>query len=127
MKANIQKLQDAISPEAIGIIWITKELLCSTPKPFYSLDYFLDGQLSQYNSRNKDNKHIRTAFFTKNFDHKFFVFHSTDKNIDEVFNLAKNKEKINNKIIIVDEKDTLNIEKLSSQYKEYSFDKISIE
>ena len=58
----IEKLQDILTKEYLGIIWVTEGPLEQKPAPFFGLDYFLDGLLSKFLSNGKNVKNINLLF-----------------------------------------------------------------
>ncbi len=79
MKNDLQTLQDQITPEILGIFWITNEKLTDHPRPFHAIDYFLDGILTNASLEKTNSKNF---FITRNFDQAFFVGHLQNNNPD---------------------------------------------
>jgi hypothetical protein len=77
MKGDIQVLQDALTHQISGILWITEEKLVDRPRPFTQLDYFLDGLLTNYYHHNSESEASseKNFFITQHFGAPFFIGH----------------------------------------------------
>ena len=100
-------LQDKISSETSGILWLTKSDLKEKPKPFYALNYLFDGLLMNFFQRELPSHKMPNLFSTKNFNKDLFLGHY---NIDsphinkEVFvflDIVENLSEKNSQILIL--------------------------
>ena len=126
-------LQDTIGPEFQGIIWITSEPFHKLPHPFYSLDYFFDGIMAQNLQQTRYAPIEKRIFFSQCFGHPFFlapIYYSNVKNknhLKEVFDIAKNIQKENEKILIIESLQGNISNLIKDQYPEQKFVVIRIE
>jgi hypothetical protein len=123
----IDKLQDMLTKEYLGIIWVTEGPLEQKPAPFFGLDYFLDGLLSKFLSKGKNVKNIN-LLFSKSFGHPFFLMqfqkNATDfkKNIQDIMNLVGSSSGPFNRILIIGHNGGELQTFLDSQFKKFTFD-----
>jgi hypothetical protein len=123
----IENLKDSLTKEYRGIIWVTEDSLEKKPKPFFDLDYFLNGLLSKFLNGGKNLKRIN-LLFSKSFGHSFFLIQSQKdvpdlkKDISEVMNLIEHHKGPFNRILILGK----NLESfqsyLDSHFKKFTFD-----
>ena len=128
MKEKITKLQKYITPNTIGVIWTTPELLIDKPSPYTSLDYFWDGLLTSLNSRQQDkSRRSKSVFITNNFGKAIFLCHiptvsNFSDSISEIISIAdslKNTNAKSNILLISCEKSDHNT--LVKSFKQFDF------
>lgn len=114
-----KNLREIITPEYLGIIWVTHNSLNSRPPHYDNIDYFFDGLLTKTVNQPTDHK---TAFFLgKSFGKPFFLAHFEENNPvikQEVENTLKMAQKIKSrskKILVISDKH-LN---LKNKFKEF--------
>jgi hypothetical protein len=122
----IEKLQDILTKEYLGIIWVTEGPLEQKPIPFFGLDYFLDGLLSKFLSKGKNLKNIN-LLFSKSFGHPFFLMQfqknaDFKKNIQDIMNLVGSSSGPFNRILIIGHNGVELQSLLDSQFKKFTFD-----
>ena len=133
-----KSIKDYISPQTLGILWLSDRSLLEFSDYFYELDYLLDGLLTNYHHQiAKDRKTTDKNFFvSQSFGGPFFLGHlikdgdkgNANKDYDEIISMASalNSEKIvgesrNNILLLGD------VPKSTKQYLEKSFKKYKFE
>lgn len=123
----IERLQNTLTKEYLGIIWATEAPLEKRPYPFFHLDYFLDGLMSNFLSCGKNKKNT-SLLFSSSFGHPFFLAHFQENNPDkkkfltEIMDLVAIKNGPFNRILIIgsSEKDLHSF--MDSHFKKFTFD-----
>ena len=100
-------LQDKISSETSGILWLTESDLKEKPKPFYALNYFFDGLLMNFFQRELQSDKMPNLFFTKNFNKNLFLGHyciessNIEKDILIFLDIVANLTEKNSQILVL--------------------------
>lgn len=109
MKAAIQILQDEITPNTLGIFWITESGLSKETPLFREFDYFTNGQISNFlkTSGDRESSFSKNIFIQKNFGEDSFICHLRDHNEDRKESLKQLKSLVDavkterNQLIII--------------------------
>ena len=140
MKTKIPELQDKIGMDVLGVIWITEKSLIDRPFLFDSLDYFVDGLLTNYYQKKNKAKKIlqnneKNFFVTQSFGSFFFLGHAVtvlDENnsfgkmhdmLDELMKLATTLQSDKKSVLFIDvsEQKKENLAYLQEKYDGLSF------
>lgn len=80
MKSSIQILQDEITPNTLGVFWITPTPLSKETPLIREFDYFTNGQISNFLKAESPElkKFSKNIFIQKNFGEDSFVCHLQD-------------------------------------------------
>lgn len=140
MKTDIQKLLDAITPDVLGVFWLTSTELHTRPRPFDALNYVLNGLLSEY-CHNKDiiekdektlnvnsDSKYKNFFSSNNYGAPFFVAHLkenvslVEQDFINLMTLAQTLKKQNKTTILyIDLIPTNNLTILRKKYSNFNF------
>ena len=133
MKNDMDILQESITFNVMGVLWITKENLMEYPRPFHSLDYFFDGLLMNYHQHRQDyfSKDKNINFFISNhFDTFFFMGHvqwgqeNPRQNLHKLLEHMQSFKKKKGPLLTLDFSDENLHEYLSSKYSAFDFKQI---
>ena len=100
-------LQDKITSETCGILWLTKNSLKEKPKPFFALNYFFDGLLMNFYQREVPSQKLPNLFFTRNFNKNLFLGHynidssNIDEEVSTFLGIVENLAEKNSQILIL--------------------------
>ena len=100
-------LQDKITSETRGILWLTKSNLKERPKPFFGLNYFFDGLLMNFFQSETPSQKLPNLFFTKNFNKNLFLGHyniessNINEEVSTFLGIVENLADKNSQIIIL--------------------------
>jgi hypothetical protein len=130
--AEQNSIQDLVTPDIMGILWITPENLMEKPAPFNSFDYLLDGLLTGHYQRKKDAPMVdeidsMNFFVTRNFDRPFFIGHiyamlgNVQQKLDQLMTLASPLRKSRNKVLLINSTGEDHILYLQTHYTEFEF------
>lgn len=129
MKEDIEQLQQVITYQTMGVFWISQKKLVQCPRPFYALDYFLDGLLLNYclkktSQQEMEDKsffvsnHFGTPFFLGHFD----TFQDRSKEIlDHLMRLVRPFKTRGASILVLDFSRQGLCKYLSSKYSDFKF------
>jgi len=128
----INKLQDALNPSTLGILWLTEPNITPQIPLFSELDYFLNGALSDYylNTKKKtDTKVSKNLFVTHHFNNTFFVGHlfgnskGHNKNLDELIELVIPLRNQTNRreILVIDHSNKDMLRHIQKSYDQFDF------
>ncbi len=109
MKSTIQILQDEITPNTLGIFWITESELSKETPLFREFDYFTNGQISNFlkMAAERENVFSKNIFIQKNFGEDSFICHLKNENEDRKESLKQLKSLVDavkterNQLIII--------------------------
>jgi hypothetical protein len=76
--SDIEQLQSKLNQHTRGLVWITTEPLEKFPRPYYALDYFLNGLLLNM-VKNQEESLSKNLFCTQHFGKSFFLDQSSKK------------------------------------------------
>ena len=135
-------LKAAISPQVLGLLWITPGPITTFPRPFAQIDYFLDGLLTRYvqqygQATGKDSsslKEKKNFFVTESFGSPFFVANldrqkesSLNRELSELMSLIKPlMRQGKNKILCLGEDCTKQVRHLQDHFEDCQFEEISL-
>jgi len=134
LEKELSVIQLVITPEVLGLFWLTNDDLIKKPKYFHSIDYLLDGLLTNYLNIEQQNEFSRQKkfFVSSSFGHPFFVSHihlgSTDiqEELIEIMNIATPLKRIEHQKIVIIDNSTENISAfLDKKFKDFSFVNLS--
>jgi len=139
-KSSIEILQDAITPDVLGVFWLTEDKLLNKPAPFSTLDYFLDGLLTSFYqkrkglSENREEVSRKNFFISRNFGGPFFVWHleTSHKELkEELKNLMEMAKKMNTagkrSLLVLNNKQKKDLSFLSKSWPDFNFKFIKLE
>lgn len=124
---------DHVTPDIIGIFWITNSALDRKLAGFDQFNYLFDGLLSQFIYGENVSEKRANLFFTKNFDQSLFLAHLKTEGaskselageIDEQIALIQSGANGRTKILVL--QDTTNdwFAELHKRYGHFTFSKI---
>ena len=107
LKTSLNRiLQDALTPDFQGIIWVTSRPFSSRPYPFNALNYFFNGILAK-NIPSSSSPTQQNIFFSQSFGKPFFLAHLAKavdtKNLKEIFDVIQGAKRGQDKILILEE------------------------
>ena len=73
-------LTEVITPDYLGIIWVTKEKLNEKPKIYKEIDYLFDGLITRSLTKSSPTK--KSLYMGKSYGHPFFLAHFEENNSD---------------------------------------------
>lgn len=123
-------LTDLVTPEIVGIFWITTKPLDRSLRGFDQLNYLFDGLLSQflYGEEKADSR--ANLFFTDNFNKSFFLAHIKTQGaspseisgeIDEQVALIQSNALNRNKVLVIQDTDFNWLPDLNKRYSQFQF------
>jgi hypothetical protein len=71
-------LTEVITPEFLGIIWVTKDQINKKPNLFKDIDYLFDGLITRSIDQNPPEK--KSLYMGKSYGHPFFLAHFEEDN-----------------------------------------------
>lgn len=71
-------LTEVITPEYLGIIWVTKDHINKRPNLFKDIDYLFDGLITRSIDQNPPEK--KALYMGKSYGHPFFLAHFEEDN-----------------------------------------------
>ena len=133
-----ERLQDKLSKDILGIIWITSNPIADRLKYFHALDYFVDGLLTEFykqchQGKNTSKSNYKKNFFlSRSFDEPFFIGHilsdeseesaSIQEDLDELMKLTVPLKTDKNKLLVIDDtkNQKINFNNLSRQKSRFT-------
>ncbi|TDJ07365.1 MAG: hypothetical protein E2O68_03675 [Deltaproteobacteria bacterium] len=101
-------LTEAITPDYLGIIWVTKDKLNRMPKLFKQIDYLFEGLLTRSMAQNIPKK--KALYMGKSYGHPFFLAHFVennpdfDRDMDETIKMVSKLNSSSKKILVISER-----------------------
>lgn len=129
MHEDIEKLQSKLNHHTRGLVWVTTEPLESYPRPYYALDYFLNGLLLNMD-KNQEEPLSKNLFCTKHFGKNFFLGHldsrndSLDKDIVSLMSWVKTQLNDGDKVMVLDQSSKKVTNALAKKYPKLEFEEI---
>jgi len=132
MKGDIQALQDALTHQISGVLWITEEKLVDRPRPFNQLDYFLDGLLTNFYHHNSNSEVSgeKNFFISQHFGAPFFVGHLEAssqflmQNSEDILKIVKPDQ--SKKVLVIDMAKKGLVSNLKKSFKNLSFSELTL-
>ena len=127
MHSDIEQLQSKLNQHTRGLVWITTDPLEKYPRPYYALDYFLNGLLLNM-VKNQEEPLTKNLFCTQHFGKNFFLGHldsrndSLDKDIVSLMSWVKTQLEDGDKIIVLDQSSKKVTSALSKKYPKLKFE-----
>jgi len=124
---------DHVTPDIIGIFWITTNALDRTLVGFDQFNYLFDGLLSQFIYGENVSEKRANLFFTHNFGHSLFLAHLKTEGaskselageIDEQIALIQSGANGRTKILVMQDTSNDWLAELQKRYGHFSFSKI---
>ncbi|RLA61898.1 MAG: hypothetical protein DRQ89_10380 [Epsilonproteobacteria bacterium] len=103
-----KSLTEAITPEYLGIIWVTKDQLLEKPEKFDQIDYLFNGLITKSMAQNSSGK--KGLFMGNSFGHPFFLAHfkedapNFEKEMNEAMEMIYKLGLKSNKVLVISEK-----------------------
>lgn len=127
MHSDIEQLQSKLNQHTRGLVWVTSEPIENYPRPYYALDYFLNGLLLNM-VHNQEEPLTKNLFCTKHFGKSFFLGHldsrndSLDKDIVSMMSWVKTQLDDGDKVMVLDQSSKKVTIALSKKYPKLSFE-----
>jgi hypothetical protein len=124
--SDSQILQDSITPEVLGIFWLTDSCLTERPHLFNELDYFCNGLLTRYQTET-NNAQKKNFFVSKSYGAPLFLgqFQNSSNIEQEDFNqfmyLSKSLNSDKKTILLINLENTKYQDWLTQNFSEYNF------
>lgn len=131
--SDSSSLVDLVTPETIGLFWITNSSLNRELKGFEEINYLFDGLISQFLFGQSVVEKRANIFFTDNFSKTLFLAHITAEgaskseiagDIDEQVALIQSNMQGRIKILILQDTTHDWAAELSKRYDQFTFIKI---
>jgi hypothetical protein len=128
-------LKAALTPQVLGLFWITSTNLSQFPSPFLEMDYFLDGLLTRYiqqrQNRKKQTLEEKNFFVSESFGTPFFVAHLKDhesvlKELEELMELIKPLAREGKRKILLLDKNHNHLAALEKDYRDWIFEHLEL-
>ena len=129
MHSDIEQLQSKLNQHTRGLVWITTEPLENFPRPYYALDYFLNGLLLNMVNTQEESL-TKNLFCTKHFGKNFFLGHldarndSLDKDIVSMMSWVKTQITEGDKVMVLDQSSKKVTNALGKKYPKLNFEEI---
>lgn len=100
-----KSLSEAITPEYLGIIWVTPNSLHENPENFEQIDYFFNGLITRSMAQNPEDK--KGLFMGNSYGHSFFLAHFNENNpnfeneLDQTLNMMAKQDIKSNKVLVI--------------------------
>ncbi|MFT6069745.1 MAG: hypothetical protein ACJAT2_001658 [Bacteriovoracaceae bacterium] len=127
--SDIEQLQSKLNQHTRGLVWITTEPLEKFPRPYYALDYFLNGLLLNM-VKNQEESLSKNLFCTQHFGKSFFLGHldsrsdSLDTDIVSIMSWVKTQLADGDKVVVLDQSSKKVTNALSKKYPKLKFEEI---
>lgn len=131
-----KNLADMVTPEIIGLFWITAAPLSRELSSFDQLNYLFDGLLSQMIYGESSSKSRANIFFTDNFNQTLFLAHLNTEGsskseisgeIDEQVALIQSNAVQRKKVLVLNSDKVDWVSELSKRYSQFEFISISLD
>lgn len=130
---NSKILIDLVTPEVMGVFWITKSPLRRSLAGFDQLNYLFDGLISQFVASEEVSEKRANIFFTENFNQTIFLAHLNISGIshseiageiDEQIALIQANAKGRKRLLVIQDSDSDWDQQLNKRYPQFNFQKI---
>ncbi len=132
MSSDIEQLQSKLNHHVRGLVWISDEALEAYPRPFYALNYFLNGLLLKMEQSGPKSP-SKNLYCTKHFDKNFFLGHikadqdSLDKEVLSLMSWVKTQIDDTDKILVLDQSNKQVSKALQKKYPKLNFENFSLD
>ncbi len=131
-----KNLADMVTPEIIGLFWITPAPLSRELASFDQLNYLFDGLLSQMIYGESSSRSRANIFFTDNFNQTLFLAHLNTEGsskseiageIDEQVALIQSNANDRRKVLVISSSHADWTAELSKRYSQFEFISVTLE
>jgi translation initiation factor IF-1 len=123
-----------LTPEILGVFWVTDEDLVKRPQNFETFDYLLDGLLTCYYQNYKDNEISdgKNFFVTSSYNEQMFVGHLKNgktilSEIQDLMNVVKVLKSDKVKVLICNQTKDQIKKQVEKKYKNYEFIELDLQ
>lgn len=127
MPTDIEQLQSKFNQHIRGLVWVSDEALESYPRPFYALNYFLNGLLLKMDQIQEE-RPSKNLYCTNHFGKNFFLGHlksdqaSLENELVSLMSWIKTQMEDGDKIMVLDQSNKQVTKALQKKYPKLSFE-----
>tara|TARA_Y100000590_G_scaffold459130_1_gene615422 strand:- start:71181 stop:71579 length:399 start_codon:yes stop_codon:yes gene_type:complete len=129
--SDIEQLQSRLNHHVRGLVWVSNTGLETYPRPFYALNYFLNGLLLKMEQSGQKGP-SKNLYCTKHFDKNFFLGHikadqdSLDKELLSLMSWVKTQIDDSDKILVLDQSNKQVTKALQKKYPKLNFENFDL-